>query len=66
MKDWSGRKQFLSKREMPLIVNNENVGFMMFFQNLWFIGLDKAGHMVPRDLPETSMIILEKFMNGTL
>ena len=66
MKDWSGRKQFLQKKEMPLIVNNENVGFWKFFQYLWFIGLDKAGHMVPRDLPETSMIILEKFMNGTL
>ena len=66
MKNWSGRKEFLLKKETPLIVENVNVGFMKFFQNLWFVGFDKAGHMVPRDLPETSIIVIDKFLSGSL
>ena len=66
MKTWSGRSEFLNKTEMPLIFKNKTVGFVKSFQNLWFVGLDKAGHMVPKDVPETALFLIEKFANGTL
>jgi carboxypeptidase C (cathepsin A) len=66
MNYWQGRTDFLQKKEIPLILKGVKAGFMKSHQNLWFVGLDKAGHMVPKDLPETSLLLIEKFINGTL
>ena len=66
MTDWSGRNQFVEQEAKPFIVNNKTVGFIKSVHNLVFIGLDNAGHFAPKDLPEASQIMLEKFTNGTL
>lgn len=66
MSDWSGRNQFVTQVAEPFQVNNKSVGFIKSVQNLIFIGLDNAGHLVPKELPEASLIMLEKFTNGTL
>ncbi len=66
MSNWSGRNQFVEQEAKLFIVNNKTVGFIKSVQNLIFLGLDNAGHFVPKDLPEVSLIMLEKFTNGTL
>ena len=66
MTAWSGRNQFVGQEAKPFTVNNKTVGFIKSAQNLIFIGLDNAGHFVPKDLPEASLIMLEKFTRGTL
>ena len=66
MKKWSGRKEFLQQEHQPLVLNNKPVGFIKSARNLIFAGINDAGHMVPKDQPETSLALLEKFLNGTL
>lgn len=66
MKTWSGKEELLQQERQPLVINNQTVGFIKSVQNLVFAGLDDAGHMVPRDLPEVSLLLMEKFFKGTL
>jgi serine carboxypeptidase-like clade 4 len=66
MTNWSGRNKFVKQEARPLLVYNKSVGFIKSAQNLIFVGLDNAGHFVAKDLPEASLIMLERFTNGTL
>jgi carboxypeptidase C (cathepsin A) len=66
MKTWSGKEEFLQLRQRPLVMKNITIGFIKSVGNLRFVGIDDAGHMVPRDQPEWTLLLLERFLNGNL
>ncbi len=47
-------------------MKNITIGFIKSVGNLRFVGIDDAGHMVPRDQPEWTLLLLERFLNGNL
>ena len=57
-KTWSKRKAFR--------VNGQDSGFIQTDGNLTFVGLDNAGHLVPKDQPEEALLLLKLFINGTI
>ena len=63
MKNWSHRDQFQQQDTQPLIIKNTTVGFFKSAGNLQFVGIDNAGHFVPEDHPEISLLLFDEFIN---
>jgi carboxypeptidase C (cathepsin A) len=66
MKTWGGKEEFLRQKKRPLLIKNEKIGFIKSVKNLTFVGVDGAGHVVPKNQPEKSLLLLESFLNDTL
>ena len=45
---------------------NASAGFTKSAGNLWLVGIDDAGHMAPKDHPEITLFLVEKFLRGSV
>ncbi len=39
-------------------------GWVKTWNNLWFVFVNKAGHLVPKDQPRSSFNMMNHFING--
>ena len=64
---WAGRTQWIEAPRYAWISSHHNgkpAGFMKEFQNLLFLKVLDAGHMVPMDQPDISLEMMSIFMRG--
>ena len=66
MKTWSKRIDFIQQEPKPLMFKNASAGFTKSAGNLWLVGIDDAGHMAPKDHPEITLFLVEKFLRGSV
>lgn len=45
-------------------IHGENAGWAKVYNNLWFVLVNKAGHMVPTDQPERAFNMLGHFLSN--
>lgn len=62
--DWRGRDQWLSVRPQLYTVKARTTGYMKSYQNLLFLLVLDAGHMVPLNQPEVALDMLKRFITG--
>jgi cathepsin A (carboxypeptidase C) len=58
--DWSGKEKFANMGYSKW----EDWGEVKHLDNLTFLRIFKAGHMVPMDQPEAALVMLDRFMKG--
>ncbi|KAF4719430.1 hypothetical protein FOZ62_010062 [Perkinsus olseni] len=64
---WSGAQQFVHRPlELYQAGTTEVVGEMRRTQNLAFVRVYNAGHLVPHDQPKNSLAIIEQFLSGNM
>ena len=64
---WAGRTQWIEAPRYAWISSHDKgkpAGFMKEFQNLLFLKVLDAGHMVPMDQPDKSLEMMAIFMRG--
>jgi carboxypeptidase C (cathepsin A) len=59
---WLGKDDFGKEQYKDWMVESKKVGEFKNFQNLTFIRVFDAGHMVPMDQPSTSLYLLDHFI----
>lgn len=64
--EWSGQKGFQAAQYKDWTVNGQPAGQLKEFQNLKFLRVYNAGHMVPKDQPDNALAMLATFIQGTL
>ena len=64
--EWSGQKEFNSAPYKEWLVNGQPAGQLKQYKNFQFLRVYNAGHMVPMDQPNNSLVMLQTFMMGTL
>ncbi|EOA22895.1 hypothetical protein CARUB_v10003627mg [Capsella rubella] len=64
--NWSGQKDFKAAKNVPLMVDNKEVGLLKSYGSLTFLKVHDAGHMVPMDQPKGSLLMLQYWMRGML
>ena len=54
------------KRSLKVIwtIHGENAGWAKVYNNLWFVLINHAGHMVPSDQPERAFNMMGHFLNN--
>ncbi|TMW66308.1 hypothetical protein Poli38472_004073 [Pythium oligandrum] len=63
--EWSGKKQFNDAPIRVFVTQDEpNAGLMRAFENLVFIRIYNAGHMVPMDQPSITFEMINNFFQG--
>lgn len=64
---WAGLSNFISSKKTPMYPNSSstNTGaFVKSYDNFSFYYIMSAGHMVPSDQPEMSLVVLDKILNN--
>ena len=63
---WNGRDEWIVAQRYAWLPHADAApaGFMKEFENLLFLKVLNAGHMVPMDLPETSLEMMKIFVSG--
>jgi len=61
---WSGQDQYNNLNFSDWKVNGEVAGEFKTVDNLTFLGVNLAGHMVPMDQAENSLYMLQQFMEA--
>ena len=66
--EWNGQKSFVEASMMPWIVNGEVAGEIRQGgnANFTFLRVYGAGHMVPMDVPEVALEMIDQFISDTL
>ncbi|XP_027085115.1 serine carboxypeptidase-like [Coffea arabica] len=64
--EWSGQKDFEAAPDVPFVVDSVEAGLHKGHGPLSFLKVHDAGHMVPMDQPKASLVMIEKWMQGTL
>lgn len=64
--EWSGQKDFEAAPNVPFIVDSWEAGVHKSHGPLSFLKVHDAGHMVPMDQPKASLVMIGKWMQGTL
>lgn len=64
--DWSGRDAFNAAEDKPYSVADRHVGDLRSHDNLYFLRVFEAGHMVPMDQPEVAQAMFNAFIAGDL
>jgi len=62
---WNGQQQFNQMNFTDWHVGNEIAGYAKSFQNLTFLKVINAGHMVPMDQPINALAMLKNFLSGS-
>ena len=60
--NWEGTAAWKRTRKQVWTVNGEIKGWAKVSGNLWFVLVNKAGHMVPTDQPEAAFNMLGHFV----
>ncbi|CAI9104980.1 OLC1v1003786C1 [Oldenlandia corymbosa var. corymbosa] len=63
---WSGQKDFVAAPTVQFSVNGTAAGQQKSHGPLTFLKVLNAGHLVPMDQPQASLVMLQKWMQGTL
>jgi carboxypeptidase C (cathepsin A) len=58
---WAGSKAFKAASNSSWVVDNQIAGFYQSAQNLTFLKVKNAGHMVPLDQPENALDMFTRF-----
>ncbi|KAL7580721.1 hypothetical protein ACA910_001006 [Epithemia clementina (nom. ined.)] len=64
---WKGRDQWKTAKRYAWFAGRQleqPAGFMKEFENLLFLKLLNAGHMVPVDIPDLSLVMMKLFLAG--
>lgn len=65
--DWSGKAGFNKEIDRPYKdPNGDDIGLLRKYDNLSFLQFYQAGHMVPMDQPEKSLVMFNDFLNNKL
>lgn len=59
---WEGIANWKRARKQVWSINNEIRGWAKTSGNLWFVLVNKAGHLVPTDQPESAFIMFGHFL----
>jgi carboxypeptidase C (cathepsin A) len=64
--DWAGHDAYNEKAQSPApwVVDGEQAGTAIEQDNLTFLRVFKAGHMVPMDQPKNALDMLERLISG--
>eukprot|EP01134_Creolimax_fragrantissima_P003214 CFRG3214T1 len=60
--NWNGKQDFNNAPDVPWVHGNELAGFIRKAGPLSFIQVHNAGHMVPLDVPEAALEMVNTFM----
>jgi carboxypeptidase C (cathepsin A) len=60
--NWEGTAAWKRTRKQIWTIHGENKGWAKVSGNLWFVLVNKAGHMVPTDQPEAAFNMLGHFI----
>ena len=61
---WPGKTQFDAKNFTDWIIDGKKVGEFKSYQNLTFLEVESAGHMVPMDQPEVALEMVRIFLEN--
>ena len=65
--EWDGKGEFVQAEDKPWILSTgENMGRIRAYQNLKFLQIYDAGHMVPMDQPQAASEMLNTWLDGSL
>jgi vitellogenic carboxypeptidase-like protein len=60
---WHGASQWKRKQKTPWRIGGVVKGWAKVHDNLWFVLVNGAGHMVPTDQPLASYAMMEHFIH---
>ncbi|KAF4678097.1 hypothetical protein FOL47_005376 [Perkinsus chesapeaki] len=63
---WRGANDFAREDLQPYTIHNDAIGEIRRKNNLAFIRVYNAGHMVPHDQPRASLLMIENFLSGDM
>ncbi|KAL9290914.1 Serine carboxypeptidase-like 49 [Arabidopsis thaliana] len=64
--EWSGKTNFGAAKEVPFIVDGKEAGLLKTYEQLSFLKVRDAGHMVPMDQPKAALKMLKRWMENSL
>ncbi|KAG5398907.1 hypothetical protein IGI04_020721 [Brassica rapa subsp. trilocularis] len=64
--EWSGKENFKAAKEVPFVVDGKEAGKVKSYEQLSFLKVHDAGHMVPMDQPKSALKMLEGWMKKSL
>ncbi|KAJ6252187.1 serine carboxypeptidase-like 48-related [Anaeramoeba flamelloides] len=62
--NWSGKQNWLESDRIVWKNNDEVVGYVKNYQNLYHILINKAGHMSPMNQPQNTLDMVSRFINN--
>jgi serine carboxypeptidase-like clade IV len=67
--DWSGKDGFNAAHAYPFVTDTAGssdvvAGEVREYENLSFVKVSQAGHMVPMDQPRNSLVMIQRFIKG--
>ena len=67
--DWSGKDGFNAAHAYPFVIDSAGSsdvvgGEVREYENLSFVKISQAGHMVPMDQPRNSLVMIQRFIKG--
>ncbi|KAJ3439698.1 serine carboxypeptidase-like 48-related [Anaeramoeba flamelloides] len=62
--NWSGKQNWIDSDRIVWKNNDEVVGYVKNYQNLFHIFINKAGHMSPMDQPQNTLDMVSRFINN--
>ncbi|KAF0698427.1 Aste57867_10956 [Aphanomyces stellatus] len=62
--EWPHKTQFNAAPQLPLTVSGAKAGVVQSSNDLSFVRIFNAGHMVPMDQPEVSLALLSRFLSN--
>jgi carboxypeptidase C (cathepsin A) len=61
---WKSQKEFVAAPIEQWKVNGELAGWKKRYENFQFVRVHKAGHMVPMDVPEVALAMINEFLSS--
>jgi carboxypeptidase C (cathepsin A) len=62
--DWSGTRRYAMAHDRPMLLHGKPVGMSRQYQNLAFVRIFDAGHLVPMDQPEVALAMVHRFVRN--
>ena len=62
--NWSGKGAFNNAPMKDWYIGNTLAGSVQTYENLHLIFVNKAGHLVPMDQPESAYVLFENYINN--
>ena len=62
--NWENTRYWKRAKKEIWTIHGENAGWAKIYNNLWFVLVNHAGHMVPSDQPERAFNMLGHFLNN--
>ncbi|EFH61052.1 predicted protein [Arabidopsis lyrata subsp. lyrata] len=64
--EWSGKTNFGAAEQVPFMVDGKEAGLLKTYEQLSFLKVRDAGHMVPMDQPKAALKMLKRWMENSL